>query len=213
LPQLAPPVLALGRHSTYSSFYSDITLDPFQGNYARVMERMDPEVNNALSHVMLLEQAVGAGPVPQAYLCCAVRRNQVRVFCLHLPSRYISSLDGNPTPWDGLNFAFLGEITQGMITTVELPANVFRTVNNVRAKTCEYITSHLDELEEAGLEPILADEPTVNRISTRQIMYLPPRYAHLMLNPSGYTLRQMWHTLYPAIVDNQDEIPCGALLK
>jgi hypothetical protein len=213
LPQFAQPLLAPVRHSTYSSFYSDTSLDPFQGNYARVMERMDPEVNNALSHVVLLEQAVGAGPVPQAYLCCSVRRNQVRVFCLHLPSRYVSSLDGNPTPWDGQNFASLGEITQGMITTVELPANVFRTVNNVRAKTCEYIINHLDELERAGLEPVLAEEPTANRISTRQIMYLPPRYVQLMLNPSGYTLRQMWDTLYPAIIENQDEIPCGTLLK
>jgi hypothetical protein len=213
LPQPAPTLLAPVRHSTYSSFYSDPMLDPFQGSYARVMERMDPEVNNALSHVMLLEQAVGVGPVPQAYLCCSVRRNQVRVFCLHLPSRYVSSLDGNLTPWDGQIFAFLGEITQGMITTVELPANAFRTVNNVRAKTCEYIISHLDEIEQAGLEPVLADEPTSNRISTRQIMYLPPRYVQLMLNPSGYSLRQMWDILYPAILANQDEIPCGALLK
>ena len=213
LPLLPQPMLAPTRHSTYSSFYSDTALDPFQGNYARVMERMDPEVNQALSHIMLLEQAVGMGPVPQAYLCCTVRRNQVRVFCLHLPSRYISSLDGNPTPWDGLTFAFIGEITQGMITTVELPANVFRTVNNVRARTCDYIISHLDEIEGAGLEPVLADEPTTNRLSTRQIMYLPPKYVPLMLSPAGYTLRQMWDNLYPAIIENQDEGQCGALLK
>jgi len=53
-----------------------------------------------------------------------------------------------------------------MITTVELPANVFRTVNNVRAKTCDYIISHLDQIKEVGLEPVLADEPTATRIST-----------------------------------------------
>jgi hypothetical protein len=98
LLQPAQPLLAPVHHSTYSSFYSDTVLDPFQGNYTRVLERMDPEVNNAISHVMLLEQAVGGSPVPQAYLCCSLRRNPVRVFCIHLPSRYISLLDGNPTP-------------------------------------------------------------------------------------------------------------------
>jgi hypothetical protein len=29
------------------------------------------------------------------------------------------SLDGQVTPWDGLTFAFLGEISQGMVTTME----------------------------------------------------------------------------------------------
>jgi hypothetical protein len=44
-------------------------------------------------------------------------------------------------------------------------------------------------------------------------MYLPPKYVPFMLNPAGYTLRQMWDNLYPAIIENQDEVPCGALLK
>jgi hypothetical protein len=44
-------------------------------------------------------------------------------------------------------------------------------------------------------------------------MYLPPKYVHLMLNPSGYTLQKMWEILYPAIVANNDEAQCVALLK
>jgi len=191
LPPPGPAPLVPARHASFTAFYNDIMLDPFQGEYTRVMERMDPEVNNGVSHVMLLEQAAGTGPVPQAYLCCTLRRNQTCVFCLHLPSRYIGSLDGSPTPWDGLSYAFLGELTQGVVTTVELHNNAFSAVNNVRAKTCEYIVDHLDEIEEVGLEPVLADKLESTRISTHQIMYLQAKYVSLMLNPAGYSLRQM----------------------
>jgi hypothetical protein len=147
LPPPGPAPLVPACHASFTAFYNDIMLDPFQGEYTRVMERMDPEVNNGVSHVMLLEQAVGTGPVPQAYLCCALRQNHTRVFCPHLSSRYTGSLDGNPTPWDGLSYAFLGKLTQGVVTTVELHNNAFRTVNNVRAKTYEYIVNHLTRLK------------------------------------------------------------------
>jgi hypothetical protein len=64
------PVLAT-RHHGFAEFYCDPTLDPFHGEYARIMERFDPNINNVLSHVLLLGQAFSCGSVPQAYLCCA----------------------------------------------------------------------------------------------------------------------------------------------
>jgi hypothetical protein len=135
------------RHQVFSEFYRDGELDPCRGDYTRIMERFDPEVNAGTSHVMLLEQAVQYGPEPQAYLVCTERQDQTRIFCLHLPSRYAGSLDGSPTPWDMKSFAFLGEITQGFVSTIELPNMVFRTVANIRAKTSDYIVTHLDESE------------------------------------------------------------------
>jgi hypothetical protein len=62
-----------------------MALDPYQGDYTRIMERLDPEVNRVISHVILFQQAIGTGPVPQAYLCCALQQNQVRIYCLYLP--------------------------------------------------------------------------------------------------------------------------------
>jgi hypothetical protein len=44
------------------------------------MNWIDPDRNPAVSPVLLLEQAVGAGPIPQAYLCCSIQHSQVRVF-------------------------------------------------------------------------------------------------------------------------------------
>jgi hypothetical protein len=35
--------------------------------------------------IILAEQAIGAGPIPQAYLCCAMQHNQVQFFaCTYL---------------------------------------------------------------------------------------------------------------------------------
>jgi hypothetical protein len=175
------------------------------------MDRFDPEVNPALSHIMLYEQAVGSGPIPQAYLCCAQRQNQTKIFCLHLPSRYTGSLDGHATPWDSLGFACLGEVTAGQVTTVMLPDNYFRAAPILRAKTADYIVTHL--VEAHGLPAVLVDDPEAPQVRTRAMMYLPAKYAALLLNPAGYSLRQVWEILYTAIVDNNDLAACGALIK
>jgi hypothetical protein len=128
LPQ---PAMALTPHHNFRSFYNDETLGPCQGAYTNIMARFDPEVNPGITAATLLEQAVGSGPVPQAYLCCMVRQNQVMILCLHLLSRYTSSLDGRVTPWDGMSFAFLGEVTQGQVTTATIPDTAFRVIANV----------------------------------------------------------------------------------
>jgi hypothetical protein len=57
------------QHTTYASYYGDTILDPYQGEYGRILERLDPDVNSAVSHVLLLEQAMGSSVTPQAYLC------------------------------------------------------------------------------------------------------------------------------------------------
>jgi hypothetical protein len=87
--QLPPPgqVVLRPKHRTFRALYQDASADPYQGRYERIMERFDPERNNAISHVMLLEQAGGAGAIPQAYLCCMQRQNQTRLFCVHMFSR------------------------------------------------------------------------------------------------------------------------------
>jgi hypothetical protein len=123
------------------------------------MERLDPEVNNPIAQATLFEQAVGLTAVPQAYLCCALQREQVRIYCLHLPSRYMAVMDGQATPWDDKEYAFLGDITQGVIAMVEFPANAFQVVGNVRAKTSDYILTNLPLLGNKGLQHIAVNDP------------------------------------------------------
>jgi hypothetical protein len=177
------------------------------------MERFDPELNPAISHIMLFEQALGLQAVPQAYLCCSHRQNQTRIYCVHLPSRYTSNLDGQVMPWDGLAFAFLGDIVQGQVTSVILPATAFRTVHNVRASNTDYIVAHLEDCGAFGLPQLQANDPESNLVTTRNLMYLLAKYVPLLLNATGYTIRQLWEILYPAIVDANVLVAVDTLLK
>jgi hypothetical protein len=203
---------AADNHKTFTSYYMERAQAPEYRDYQRILDHFDPDVNGVVSHVYLLEQAVSSGPIPQAYLCCAERQQQTKIFCIHLPSKYARALNGDTTSWDGQCFVYLGEITQGVVTTIQLPDNAFRTISNVYAKTSDYMATPLNELTEYGF-PGRDGDPDVNQVTTRRIMYLPPRYAHLLLSPAGYTLRQAWEILYPALVDAQDLQNCSALLK
>jgi hypothetical protein len=138
------------RQCTFNELYRDNELDPCKGDYSRIMVRFDPEVNPATSHVMLLELAVGRGASPQAYHCCTTRQNQTKIFCVHMPSRYAGSLDGQTTPWDGNCFAFLGEMKQGYIASINFPSTAFWTVGNVLSHSSDYIVTHLDEVGNYG---------------------------------------------------------------
>lgn len=106
----SPPAQSQAQlHQNVCSIYCDQTLDPCHGNYSHIMDFMDPEVNQAISPINLLEQAIGTGLVPQAFLCCAQCNNQMKIYCMHLPSRYMGALDGRSTPWDGIVFPYLGK--------------------------------------------------------------------------------------------------------
>jgi hypothetical protein len=200
------------RHKTFASFYADTTLDPNQGDYQRVLARFDPETNN-IPHAQLLEQVIGSGPVPQAYLCCVLNAQCVRIHCIHLPTKFTSALNGEVTPWDGNVYAYLGESTHGTVTTVNVPTDPFRRIANIQVKTNEYMVTHLDELTPLGFPAVTINEPDTTVISTRQLMYLSARYVPLLLDPAGYSLRQVWEILYPSLVANNDLQPCAPLLN
>jgi hypothetical protein len=214
LPQLNLPIGGpVSRPREFASWYSDGQLDPLRGQYEAIMHRFDPEINNTISHIILLEQAVGGGPVPQAYLCCVQRQQQTRIYCLHLPSKYIGALDGKQTPWDSRVFMFLGEVTQNMVTSVQLADIAFQAVMNTRVKNLDYMVTHLDELQDLGFPEAQEGEDETTVVSTRRMMYLPAKYVHLLLRTTGYKLREVWEILYPAIVDAGDLQTCRTLLK
>jgi hypothetical protein len=89
---------------------------------------------------------------------------------------------------------------------------MLRAVVNIRAKSADYIVTHLDELGPQGFAPAAVDDADSNAVNTQQIMCLPARYVGLLLNPAGYTVRQVWETLHPAIVDANDLQVCQPLI-
>jgi hypothetical protein len=220
--QVQQPAIAQGmqmpaapKHRNFRQFYDDGTKDPCNGDYARIMSRFDPEVAPAVASEVLLEQAVGSrSDVHQAYLCCTATRRGPRIFCILLLSRFTSALDGRVTPWDNNLYAFLGDVTQDIATTVCFPANAFTPIANVFAYTEEYILSNLQNLN--GLDvfpPQAAANNHTTSVTTRPLMYLPSRYVHLYLDASGYTAKQIWQLLPPLFTQYQDMANCQALIK
>ena len=201
---------------TFMQFYEDLSKDPCNGDYGRIMQRFDPESPTAVATEVLLEQALGSGGTKhQAYLCCSATRRGPRIFCIHLPSRFVGALDGRITPWDNNSYAFLGDVTQGIATTVCFPPNVFTVVNNVTVFTEDHIQTHIPNLNGIDVFPTQAGQNNANttQVSTRYLMYLPSRYVPLFLDSSGYTVKQIWQVLPPLLVQHQDQVHCQALLK
>jgi len=211
-PALAPPVRVI----SLAQLYGDEAKDPCHRRYERVMTRLDTAQLNAPSSAELLQQVVSLGEnTLQAYLFCANTAVEPRIYCAHAPSRYVSSLEGVPTPWDNKSFAFLGDLVQNLISTIQFPDNAFEEIT-LHAKTVDYMLQNLDEL--AGhpvfvpADPTLND-PTVQEITTRRFMYLPAAYVPLFLSASGYSVRQTWNLLYPALQLRNELATCAPLLR
>ena len=209
-PPGLPPQPPRVQHRSFASAFSDPSLDRWHETYGDVLTRFN---TRNVTHVYLYEQAVSMGNVLQGYLCCTMTQQQIRIYCLHSLSKFISDLDGRVTSWDGKSYAFLGELTHGMATTVEFPEAAFRLVPNIRVRTLDYIQDHWDEVTNLGMPYLPADEPDTTVISTRNMMYVPARYAQHLLRSSGYTPREVWDILLPSIIAENDVHRCTPLLN
>jgi len=204
------------KYTTFNQLYTDDSRDPCSRRYERIMSRFSADIPNAVTANALFNQVINLGSAQlQAYLCCSegIGGRGPRIYCVHTPTRYVASLDGTSSAWDDLCFAFLGDLVQGQITNVLFHENAFEAIS-APAYTQEYILAHLEEFtnETPLLPPVLPDEPNTEAINTRRLMYLPAAYVPLFLNPGGYTLRQAWDRLYPALSQRQELIICRSLL-
>jgi hypothetical protein len=154
------------------------------------------------------------GTTLQAYLICAHSAQGPRIYCLHTPGRYVEALDGTSTPWDNKSYAFLGEVIRGQVSIVNFPENAFEEIN-VWVKTDAVMLQNLPQLEQNPVFPPNLpdpDDPEVIEVTTRRAMYLPAVYVPLCLSASGYSTKQMWEILYPALVQRQETVVCAPLI-
>jgi hypothetical protein len=200
---------------TFLQFYEDAQKDPCRGNYQRIMQRFDPIDQGAANPEVLYDQALGTpATVHQAYFCCAATRRGPRIFCIHAPSRFTSAMDGHVTLWNNSSYAFLGDVTQDVVTSVVFPPTVFNTTPEIIVYTAEHLVANLPALNGLdGFPAIVGNEvKNTSPVTTRYIMYLPSRYVLPFLDSSGYTIKEVWQTLFPLIEQNQDIQNCRALL-
>ncbi len=215
LPQLAQAIAPVNRPTaTFSQLFEDETKDPCRRSYRQVMTRYDASRVDATPSATLYQQVVDSGSrFPQAFLCCAGTANGPCVYCVHFPAKYIGAIDGTTSQWDDLSFAFLGEIVRGLTFIVSFPDTAFNEIP-IQVKTLNFILQNLDDLNDPPVfTPVQPDEDDAEDIITRSFMFLPSVYVPLLLNASGYMIRQLWDILYPALVQRQELEICAPLLN
>jgi hypothetical protein len=132
-PVLNPPALDVLRDATkfttFAQLFNDETRDPCGREYNRVMNRFSANPQDAVASATLFNQVVGQGSRQlNAYLCCGTGRGGPlgpRIYCILFPTKYVASLNGDPTFWDNLTFSFLGDVIQGQVMTVLFPNDAF----------------------------------------------------------------------------------------
>jgi hypothetical protein len=201
------PLVLPVQHSTFSSLFNDPTQS--QMNQRQIVMRFQPGHIPAINLASLLDAAIAA-PWAGGFLCCTgLHANlQPRVYCIHTLSRYVGSLDGEATPWDDRYFATLGDVMGDVSVTVALPDTAFNLTPaaGIRAYTTERIVAGIANIPDGSLFPNIAPSrngvslpPNVTLIRARHCMYLPAKYVPLVLSTKGYTLKQAWEILIPAM--------------
>jgi hypothetical protein len=78
-----------------------------------------------------------------------------------------------------------------------------------------YIQNNQQELEAVPLFPPNlpdADDPDLIQVTVWKCMYLPAIYVPLLLSAGGYSIKQVWNLLPPAILQRQEMEICAPLL-
>ena len=177
---------------TYSAKFA-IMGDPYGGAYLPLLEAHRPAANPSPATVM------------QTALSLSAHEEVSGVYAYQVPGTYeirtvhrlsqTTSLPGLATPWDGMVFAFEGDVTPpGFINLVQFPANAFHLANP--AVLCPTAATLSERWADADVNavcvgPFDVDDDDVEAITTRRFMPVPHAYVHLMHN-RVLTPRELW---------------------
>jgi len=195
-----PPLPAVLRHVSYSTLYSDAERDPFRHSYGAILNRFDAMVEEPVAAETLLEMTLGNPTVPLTFLCCSAvhNPNTYKIYLVHTLSKYVPALDGRATPWDNRYFCFLGDVLTDTAITVAIPGTAFAVTAQAFIYNDETLAQELVTLPENALFPRQVNNANTMAMRTRYLMYLPPKYAHLMLDNKGCSPKEAWNRLIPA---------------
>jgi len=167
--------------------------------YAAIVQRFDAINNAPIAGDSLFETILGNPSIPNTFLCCALLNGQTRprVYVIHTISKYVPSINGRITPWDNRIFGYLVELLGGSPMMVILPNTSFSSVPCHVYNDATFPTQ-LPNLNNGDSFPRLtAAQQDAVPIQTRPLMYLPTKYAPLLLDNRGYTLQEAWNVLIP----------------
>jgi hypothetical protein len=195
-----PPAVSRNGHTSFADLYHDEVQDPMRLRHTSIVARFDAMAQDPAAAENLLEAALGNTNIPSVFLCCASLHGngRPRIYLLHTLSKYPTALDGAPTPWDGRIFGFLGDVIQDSAITVAIASTAFNVVMGPVYDDARLLTE-LPSLDTSDWFPrVTATTAGTAVLQSRHLMYLPPKYAPLMLDNKGVTIKQAWERLISA---------------
>ena len=201
----------------YRDWYSDVTRDPFIGNYpatyghyainavntpAEVRNRVFANGNTGvpIGHVLLVRPATAAAGDP----------GTIQGF--HRTVRYAAGL-GGATPFDNVGYAFLGDVHNGQLPhTVVWSDSYFNQVGDTQVPTSAYMDQLLaadPALQQVG--PFAAGTADTEVVNTRYCMFIPNPYLTMLLDDC-LTPREAWMQLRGAMVADGNVAACQPLI-
>lgn len=181
-------------HSNYGHLYGDDTLDPLEGDYANVMSMFTTTSTSPRESEIYKAVFQTTDVQPHIYLLYTEDSQYGYVSVVHRLYRFTSPLGSQIPPAD---VCLLGDVEESTLPLmVKFPEHAFERTGEVEVYTA------------AGMDAAFAADPDLNfvgdfeehepeteTVNTRRLMFLPPKYAKVILAQPRCSPRQAWAVL------------------
>ena len=195
-PAIQPPI------TTYRAKFAAMG-DAYEGAYLPFLEAHRPAAQLAPATVLQTALSLTAHDgLPGVYAYQVPGSHEIRT--VHRLS-VTTSLPGVATPWDGVVFAFEGDVVlPGLINLVQMPPNGFHLTNGVVAPTAATLNGHWAGVAagQACVGPFEPGDPDVTPVTTRRFMPVPYAYVPFM-HDRVLTPRQAWQVAEQIMADGR----------
>ena len=187
---------------TYSAKFAGMG-DAYEGAYLPLLEAHRPTAQLAPTAVL------------QTALTLSAHEGSPGVYAYQVPGTYeihtvhrlgyASSLPGVAAPWDGVLFAFEGDVEPpGLVNLVQVPANAFHLTTAVVAPSAATLSDHWAGIaaDDACVGPFGLNDDNVSPVITRRFMPVPIAYVPV-LHDRILTPRQAWQVAEQIIADGR----------
>jgi hypothetical protein len=191
-------------YTTFRELYDDPTMDPYNGVYDNVLAEFvvksgwNPE--EMLSSIVSMDTDMA-----NAYIgLFSDPHNPVgSTRLLHAPRTFPTRL-GQPSPYDYQAFAFIDDVSRGMVQAVQLSETLFESTGAVHLPLTG---SHAWEMwtnnQDIELLPSLEKQTERQTTKLSKLMFVPPKFINLFLG-KRYTPRQLIEQVYPQLADEEE---------
>jgi hypothetical protein len=203
--------------TSFSTLYQGTDADPYQGDYTALLTEYRSTAGAPLGDALFAKMVATPPSIPTVHLALYEDPSEAtgRTMAIHGFHRYPAVI-GRPTEWDDQVFAFVGDVTEGNITSVVVTDEILDLVDAAHHHNVPATLARVDELWAQDLNasligPFADGDAHLRQIRTREVMAVPPKYAPLIIN-RRLTPRQLWTDLVGAIRAEGEEDMCRELV-